>query len=134
MAGQYNLILLAGQGLDATTLQWRWSIDGVLMNLTGYTGRMQIRSTLTATGAPLADWNTTNGKLVLGGAAGTITPVVPDSETTSLWNASLAQIGRYKGRPAYLLGYYDVELVPPSAAVRRFLQGEAWIVPEVTRP
>lgn len=138
MAGQYNLILLAGQGLDATTCQWRWSIRdnaGVLtpVDLTGYAARAQIRSSITASGAPLADWTTANGKIILGGAAGTITPVVADTETRDLWSASLTQCGLHKGRPAYRLGYWDLELVPPSAAVRRFLQGECWIVPEVTR-
>lgn len=133
MTGQDNLILLAGQGLDGTTLYWRWLIDDVPVNLTGYAARAQIRSTLTATGAPLADWTTGNGKIVLGGALGTITPIVSDAETSDLWVEGLPECGRYKGRRAYRLGYWDLELVPPSAAVRRFLQGECWIVPEVTR-
>jgi hypothetical protein len=92
-----------------------------------------IRPTLTDVATPLADWTTANGKIVLGGAAGTIALVVPASETSALWSNTLPQYGPINGRAAYRLGFWDLELVPPTAAVRRLMQGEVFILPEVTR-
>ena len=140
MAGESNLIIYAGQGLDATTCQWRWLIKethldpGTPVDLTGYTARAMIRSTLTQVGAPLATWTTENGKIFLGGVAGTFGLSVGDLETSALWSSALAPHGTVNGRAAFLLGHWDFELVPPTAAVRRLLQGLAIIVPEVTRP
>ena len=132
MSAEDNLIIYAGEGFDATTLQYGWEIDGVAVNLTGYTARAQIRTAFNSA-TSLASWTTENGKIVLGGALGTVTLVVSDTETAALWVAGLALCGRIDGRGAYMLGYFDLELIPPSSAVRRFIQGEAWIIPEATQ-
>jgi hypothetical protein len=44
----------------------------VAINLTGYTARMQVRSTLESAEA-LIELTTANGRIALGGSAGTIT-------------------------------------------------------------
>ena len=132
MSAEDNLIIYAGEGFDGTTLQYGWEIDSIPVNLTGYTARAQIRTAFNSV-TSLASWTTENGKIVLGGALGTVTLVVPSTETSALWVAGLPLCGRVDGRSAYLLGYFDIELIPPSAAVRRFVHGEAWIIPEATQ-
>jgi hypothetical protein len=135
MSAHQNLIIYAGQGFDATTCQWTWreTVGGPPFDLTGYSARAMIRPTLTDVATPLADWTAANGKIVLGGAAGTIALIVPASETSALWSDTLPQYGPINGRAAYRLGFWDLELVPPTAAVRRLMQGEVFILPEVTR-
>lgn len=91
--------------------------NGVAINLTGYTARMQIRQNVKAT-AVLLDLNTANGGIVLGGAAGTI-----DLAATAAAMAALT----------WKNGVYDLELVSPTGVVTRFLTGSVELSPEVTR-
>lgn len=90
---------------------------GVAVNLTGYTARMQVRATIEAATA-LIDLTTANGRIALGGAAGTITLSISAADTEAL------TAGR---------GVYDLELVSGSGIVTRLLQGVATISRNVTR-
>jgi hypothetical protein len=91
--------------------------NGVAVNLTGYTARMQVRATLEAA-STLVELTTANGRIALGGAAGTITLTISATDTAALTS----------GR-----GVYDLELVSGSGIVTRLLQGVATISRNVTR-
>ena len=90
---------------------------GVAINLTGYTARMQVRSTLESA-STVVELTTANGRIALGGAAGTITLTISATDTAAL------TAGR---------GVYDLELVSGSGIVTRLLQGVATISRNVTR-
>ena len=90
---------------------------GVAINLTGYTARLQVRSTLESA-STVVELTTANGRIVLGGAAGTITLTISATDTAAL------TAGR---------GVYDLELVSGSGIVTRLLQGVATISRNVTR-
>ena len=90
---------------------------GVAVNLTGYTARMQVRSTLESA-STVVELTTANGRIALGGAAGTIALTISATDTATL------TAGR---------GVYDLELVSGSGIVTRLLQGVATISRNVTR-
>lgn len=138
MSAEFKLIIYAGQTLNAEFLSWTYKIkdgDGVAqpVDLTGYAARAQIRTGFIASSTVLLDMTTANSKLVLGGSLGTIAPNVSSSDTASLWSDSLKPAGFVKGRQAYELGFWDMELIAPSTSVKRLMQGHAVIVPEATR-
>jgi len=91
--------------------------NGVAVNLTGYTARMQVRATLESA-STLVELTTANSRIALGGAAGTITLTIAAADTAALTS----------GR-----GVYDLELVSGSGIVTRLLQGVATISRNVTR-
>ena len=91
--------------------------SGVAINLTGYTARMQVRSTLESA-TSVVELTTANSRIALGGAAGTITLTISATDTAAL------TAGR---------GVYDLELVSGSGIVTRLLQGVATISRNVTR-
>lgn len=90
---------------------------GVAINLTGYTARMQVRSTLESA-SPIIELTTGNYGIILGGAAGTI----------SIGMSATATAALTAGR-----GVYDLELVSGSGIVTRLLQGVCTISRNVTR-
>jgi hypothetical protein len=93
-----------------------WKINDVLVNLTGYTARLQARVDVQDTTTVLS--LTTGAGITLGGAAGTISIDQTAVQTTTL------PAGQY---------IYDLELIASNAAVTRLVQGELNISPEVTR-
>lgn len=133
MTAVYNLTIVAGETLDADTLYFVYKdAAGAAINLTGYTARAKIRTTLIG-GSEVISMTTENFKIILGGALGTVALVLSAADTAGLWSESLARAGSWKGRDAYALGFWDLELIAPGGAVKRFLQGSASIVPEATR-
>jgi hypothetical protein len=91
--------------------------NGVAVNLTGYTARMQVRATLESA-STLVELTTANSRIALGGTAGTISLTIAAADTAAL------TAGR---------GVYDLELVSGSGIVTRLLQGVATISRNVTR-
>jgi hypothetical protein len=91
--------------------------NGVAVNLTGYTARMQVRATLESA-STLVELTTANSRIALGGTAGTITLTISATDTAALTS----------GR-----GVYDLELVSGSGIVTRLLQGVCTISRNVTR-
>jgi hypothetical protein len=77
--------------------------SGVAVNLTGYTARMQVRSHA-GIGRSFIELTTANGRIALGGSAGTITLTISATDTAAL------TAGR---------GVYDLELVSGSGIVTR---------------
>jgi hypothetical protein len=94
-----------------------WKISGSAVNLTDYTARMQARASVTSATVVL-DLTTANGKITLGGTAGTITLTLSAAETAAVTQQSLA---------------YDLELVSAGGVVTRLVEGQIVLTPEVTR-
>lgn len=94
-----------------------WKISGNPVNLTDYTARMQAR-TSHISGTVVLDMTTANGKITLGGTAGTITLSLTASETAAITAQSLS---------------YDLELVSVGGVVTRLVEGQIVLTPEVTR-
>jgi len=95
----------------------RWKADGANTNLAGYTARMQIRPTAGSATTTLA-LTTENGRIALGGTAGTITLSISATDTAAI------TAGRY---------VYDLELVSAGGIVTRLLQGIVTVSANVTR-
>jgi hypothetical protein len=94
-----------------------WKINDVLVNLTGYTARLQARVDVEDSELILS-LTTANGGITLGGAAGTISLDQTATQTT------LLPAGTY---------VYDLELIASNSTVTRLVQGELLVSPEVTR-
>jgi len=114
-AGTYNLTIEQGSTLNLA-MTWNDS-SGAAINLTGYTARMQVRPAVESN-VTLLSLTTENGRIALGGAAGTITLTVSATDTAAL---------------AATTGVYDLELVSSGGTVTRLLQGTVTISKEVTR-
>jgi hypothetical protein len=114
LAGTYNMTVDQGATLSQ---QWTYrDSNDALVDLTGYTARMQVRESFASPSAVL-ELTTENGGLTLGGAAGTINLAI-----TATASAALAAY-RY---------VYDLELVTGST-VERLVMGTFTVRGEVTR-
>ena len=114
-AGIYNII--ADQGSTFTRqLTWEDSA-GSAINLTGYTARMDVRTSIDAAGAATLSLTPGNGRIVLGGTAGTIALSAEGTATAAV------AAGDY---------VYDLELVSGST-ITRLVQGTFTLRGEVTR-
>lgn len=98
-----------------------WSISSTPVNVTGYTARMMVRTTVPAVDPPLASWNTTNGRMTVGTTDGRFSIFLRDFDTAAI---------------SWTTGVYDIELVSPTTTpiVTRILKGTITVDPEVTRP
>ena len=111
--GKYNMVCPQGSTFNQVLTYY---IDDVLVNLTGYTARMQVREKYTSTVKQL-DLNTSNGGIVLGGALGTITVNVTATQTAAIFPKEYV---------------YDLEIVYGSNVIR-LIQGKFIVLAEVTR-
>jgi len=114
LAGQYNITL--DQGATYSQLVTWKNSSGTLIDLTGWTARMQVRP-LVKSATSLIELTTENGRISLGGAAGTITLTISATDTDDL------PVGTYR---------YDLELVDGST-VERLLMGSFTVRGEATR-
>ena len=114
-ASTYDLYIEQG-ATWLKTITWNDS-DGVPIDLTGYTARMQFRSSVTSS-TILATATTENGKITLGGALGTIVITFSATDTTAF---------------EFVSAVYDLELVSSSGFVTRLLEGGVEVSKEVTR-
>lgn len=114
--GKYNMVCPQGSTFNK---QLTYSINGVNVNLTGYTARMQVREKHTSTTAQLG-LNTENGGITLGGSAGTITINIAASATGALVAKNYV---------------YDLELLygGPTGTITRIIEGSFIVTPEVTK-
>lgn len=114
IAGAHHFTLEQGATFRRV-ITWR-DDDGNLVNLTGYTARMQVRRIPGDT--TLLELTTANGRISLGGSAGTITLLVTAAVTAALtkWPSAV----------------YDLELIDGSGTVTRLLEGKMRFSPEVT--
>lgn len=85
------------------------------INLTGFSVRMQIRA---ADGSLIADLSTQNGKIILGGASGSIELVIPVAETSLM---------------TFATALYDLKLIAPNGDEIRMLKGKVTLDPGQTQ-
>lgn len=96
----------------------RWlQPDRTPMDLSGCTARMQVRAEVESP-AVLLTLTTEDGRIALGGTAGTIDLIVSDGDTAPL---------------AWGCGVWDLEIEHPGGDVTRLAQGSISVSPEVTR-
>lgn len=113
---RYDMTIYQGADFERV-LTWSLGEPAVLVNLTGYTARMQLR-TIPASDDVALELTTENGRISLGGAAGTINLDLPASVTEDLAANQYA---------------YDLEVIAPSGFVTRLIEGFVNVDPEVTR-
>lgn len=92
--------------------------NGVPIDITYYTARMQIRQTYDAT-ETLVDLSTETGEIVVSGPSGRLDITIPDDITAALDAPNSA--------------VYDLFITSLAGKVDRILAGPAEIVPRVTR-
>jgi hypothetical protein len=97
-------------------LIWRDSAS-VPIDLTGCTARMHVR-VKQSDPAPVLTLTTENGRITLGGTAGTTDLYISDEDTTAITWAS---------------GVWDLEIEHPSGDVSRLAEGSIATSKEVTR-
>jgi len=116
MMQQNNYDFVLKQGSTFTKhITWENS-SGNIADLTGATARMHLRRKIIDSEIAL-DLTTENGRIVLGGVAGTVDLYISAEDTAAL-------SGKY---------VYDLEIVYTTDNVWRLLQGTITIDPEVTR-
>lgn len=113
-AGRYTIQAEQGATL---TLSMTWKDPaGQVIDLTGYTARLQVRRSATASGDPLLEATEGDG-ITLGGTAGTIAIEISADAMAGLPAGDLR---------------YDLELVSGSQ-VTRLIEGVFKVSPEVTK-
>ena len=113
-AAKYKLKIEQGSTLRQPFI---WKAGGVPVNLTGWTGRMQIRPDV-ASSTVYATLTTANGGIVIDGASGTFSLYMAAPQTAAL---------------SFDTAVYDIELIALNGDVIRIIQGEVVVSPEVTR-
>ena len=116
MAAQtYNFTIEQGATFSLT---FRWKdTAGNIINLSGFTARAQFRYAK-LDDEILLSMTTENGRIILGGAAGTI-QILLDAATTAAIDWTAAR--------------YDIELVNAGGVVTRLVEGKVKVSNEVTR-
>ncbi len=129
-AAAYDLQIEQGETYTPVwTLSWPGGAGP--FDLAGYSAHMQIRSTFYAT-STLLDLHSNTGGIVLGGAAGTLQPVMTSAQTAALSSGPVPISRTINGRGSTLLGAYDLKLTDPSGNVSVIMGGNVWLVPQVT--
>ena len=100
--GRYNIAVVSG-----TTFQLAptWKVDGLAVNLTGYSADMQVRD---VSNNLIVELSTSNGKAVITGATGTVTLTLTAAQTAAL------AVGTYS---------YGLNLIAPDTTTYQILQG-----------
>ncbi len=112
-AGKYNITIEQGATFS---LQFTIKTGSTPWDLTNYSARMQIRTTVNASTALVS--LTSGSGITLGGVLGTVTVTIPASDTDNI----------IAGRQVY-----DLELESAGGEVWRVLEGKCTVRPEVTR-
>lgn len=115
IAGLYNITCDKGATFSRS-ITWTNSAKRP-HDLTGYTARMHVRSTVDAP-TTLVMLTTENSRISLGGVAGTINLLISATDTTNFIS------GKY---------VYDLEVVSGGGVVDRIIEGNFIVKPEVTR-
>ncbi len=112
--GKYNIVCPQGSTFNK---QLTYTIDGVPVNLFGYSAKMQVREKYTSSAAQITLDTEGIGGITLGDLAGTITMVISATATAALVPKEYV---------------YDLELTS-SSIVTRLIEGKFIVTPEVTR-
>lgn len=102
-----------------SALIWKIGDPSVAKDLTGYTGRMQLRESIEST-TVLHSMTTENGGISIDGPTGTIQLFISDTDTTAF---------------DFDEAVYDLELIDTgdTGDVRRLVEGDVELFDEVTR-
>ena len=111
-ATEYPITIEQGSNFQ---LQFRWKVDGVIVNLTSSTAKMQLRRSYST--PVVFELNNFNGRILLGGALGTVSLELSPEETAEI------PAGNF---------LYDLEITT-GAVVRKLIKGSAVVIPEVTK-
>jgi hypothetical protein len=114
-AGKYNIT--CEQGATLVRVFTYQNDDESVVNLSGYTASMQVRSTAKSA-TIITELSTFNNRITIDGDAGTITLTLTAGDTAVL---------------PIVRAVYDLELTAPDSTVLRLLEGTFTVVPEVTR-
>jgi len=116
VAGRLNIEIEQGTTFSVP-LTWSDETGTPVVGLNTWTARMQIRDKISSA-TMLFELTTLNGGITLGSNVGEILLFISDTDTTSFtWTS----------------GVYDLEMISPTGAVTRLLQGNVKIIDEVTR-
>lgn len=92
---------------------------GNVIDLTGYTAKMQVRETPEATGSPLVDLSSPSNGITITGASGKIEIIISSSLTAALVAPANA--------------WYDLFITSPGGITEKLLFGAVTIYPAVTK-
>ena len=112
--GQVDIEINQGATFDVTVTYKDSNL--VVIDLTDYTARMQVKQKKSDTSATI-DLTTANGGIVLGDALGTIQIVITAAVTAAL---------------TITRGVYDLELISAAGVVTRLMEGKVTVSTEVT--
>jgi len=115
-AGSHDITIEQGATFRLSLI-WKDSA-GALVDLTGYTARMQVRRRHSSEDPPALSLTSAAGDIVLGGTAGTIVVTAAATVTDDI---------------DFKAGVYDLELEDSTGFVTRLVEGSVTITPEVTR-
>jgi hypothetical protein len=111
-ATEYPITIEQGSNFQ---LQFRWKVDGVIVDLTSSTAEMQLRRSYST--PVVFGLNSFNGRILLGGALGTVSLELSPEETAEI------PAGNF---------LYDLEITT-GAVVRKLIKGSVVVIPEVTK-
>jgi hypothetical protein len=111
-----NSLTITCQQGSTFTRRLVYKINKEVVNLTGYTARMQVRESHSSP-TFIVELTVGNG-ITITGATGQISITITAGATATI------QPGTY---------VYDIELVAPNTTVQRLLEGKFVVTPEVTR-
>jgi hypothetical protein len=114
-AVNYNIVLERGAKFEFTVRARNQ--DGTAMDLTGYSGKLQIRPTSSSDDVYL-EATSANGRIAIDGATGTVAVTVGADIT---------------GPMTWQSGVYDLIVSDSASNVRRIAKGFAYLSPEVSR-
>jgi hypothetical protein len=114
-AASYDFVLEQGTTLNKSFV-WK-SSDGIVIPLTGYTARMQVRTSQSSPDI-LLSLSTSDGTIVITPNDGKVTlSLTPTATSAITWRR----------------GKYDLEIVSPLGVVTRLLSGTIEVSREITR-
>ena len=111
----YNFCIPQGRDFDKSFI--KKDGNGVPVDLTGYTARMQIRSSPLSPNVIL-ELTTENGRIVVDGLLGKVTLILDNVTTAGL---------------TFKKAVYDIELIDPAGKIPPFIQGNVTLDFETTR-
>ena len=121
-AGKKDLVIEQGSEF---TLTLTYKVSGELVDLTGWSAYMQVRSSLdeATSVTPILNLSSAAGDIVLGGELGTVVITVSGSADSTKNTYDLD----------FDVAYYDLKLVDTDGEPHRLLEGQVTLSRQVTR-
>lgn len=129
--GKYDLTIYCGSTWNEDSVKFVYKIEGQPVNLTGYTARAV--GTSQWDGRPYFDISSSDGSLILGGAAGSIAPSLSALQTSAMWRQNIPTSPASDGTLVGKAGTWSLEITSSSGVTTRILEGTLLLSPEVVR-